>query len=223
MSVQTEAREPDLPRRSNDDDGNDEFFGFADKPYDEPPPAASQPNGDIPVTIDNTDVEAARLPPPVTPTNNTNTNTTVQSGNSGFQGFIAFLMLTLPWASSMALSWSVLTRIKIEHAPREVILSCVASAMEVGAILLFCVGACCGMMVKIGDRKAEGRPDRPHTWQERIFYSWLWFLFLDPIATGIYVWCQASLYKCHGTAQTARCQVGQTWITAIAVYRVFGV
>ncbi|CAM1501200.1 Fc.00g103620.m01.CDS01 [Cosmosporella sp. VM-42] len=212
------------PRNSSDSD----VVGFADQPYEEPPLQVEQPQPDpeLSTTLQNhndVDIEAARTQPP-----EQNTTQEIAPGvpkvhgsfNNFILGLLAVLAFALPWTSGMVFSWSALSRVALHEAPTEVIISIVASTVEVFTMLAFFFSACCWDLDIPSGKKHEG----PQPFGHILFYCWIWFLCLCPIITGATVWDRASnkRYSCDNP-QTPQCRVGGNFVMALGAYRVFGI
>ena len=75
--------------------------------------------------------------------------------------------------------------------------------------------ACCFNVQTRSDPKGLG---------DYVFKGWIIFILLDPVVTGAIVWNGANkYYSCADGDQSPRCRVGKSFVTAIGVYRTFGV
>ncbi|KAK7430647.1 hypothetical protein QQZ08_002689 [Neonectria magnoliae] len=203
--------------RTNDD-SDDDVVGFADAPW---PPEPTRRGVVSPAVVDVPPpiVHAADPVPdpiqddPVPPPAPAVVHPVVLTGWRGsVDSLWAILAFTLPWMAGTVMSWSPITRISLRNAPKEVMVSLVASTIETGSLLLFLSTACCVPRFHGGKRPSI---------LDRLFNLWIFFLLADPFATGAYTWSAASFSCPDGRQTSARCQVGSGFITAVGVFRVF--
>ncbi|KPM44489.1 hypothetical protein AK830_g1984 [Neonectria ditissima] len=203
------------PSRNNDDD-DDDVVGFADAPWPPEPTHRRPPVDTPPVVVTNPPVVRAAEPAPVqddpAPPAAVNAPIVLTGWRANVDSLWAVLAFTLPWIAGTIISWSPITRISLHHAPREVMVSLVASTVETGGLLVFLCSACCWPRFN----KAGKLP-----WSDTLFGAWIIFLVGDPFATGLYTWTEASFHCPDGRLTSARCQVGGGLITAVGVFRVF--
>lgn len=91
--------------------------------------------------------------------------------------------------------------------------SCIFTAIEVASPVLF-------FIYHMFDTRPKSQKE-----MEYVAYTWVTFMFFEPVVTGAYVWIVTDETHCDkvGDAQhDARCHFGKSYLYAIGVFRVFG-
>ncbi|KAH7121419.1 hypothetical protein EDB81DRAFT_952184, partial [Dactylonectria macrodidyma] len=219
MSTET-PKSPPAHDEANDSDSD--VIGFADAPYPREEPARN--------------VAVATDPPPVTTTTNTTapynttttTNTTppapdppprvvLKAWRQNVSDILVGMVLFLPWTAGMIVSYMPLTRISAADATREVLLCIITSTIEVGSILLFPTSNLVFSYL--------APHSRPLTWRipNKALTCWIFWLFLDPVVTGSYVWAYINDHPCEAGSGSAQCRIGDGLIRAVGIFRTFGI
>ncbi|KAM5359557.1 hypothetical protein ACJZ2D_014365 [Fusarium nematophilum] len=188
-----------------------EMVAFLNTPVNQEPAPVDQTS----VASTNDDPEADNPRPAEAPE-----NVRPHGFRAFLDGLIAVVVLFQPWAISSVLCWMPITRVPLHEAPSTVLVSIVASTIEV-----FTISICIIILIYSRLKHREKPPPTIGLWKwlrSAIPYVFF-FLCLCPIATGLFVWFKARRRDCVDGDHSLKCRVGPRFMLAIALFRILGV
>ncbi|KAH6962209.1 hypothetical protein BKA56DRAFT_179961 [Ilyonectria sp. MPI-CAGE-AT-0026] len=221
MSTET----PKSPPHSDDADDDSDVIGFADAPYprEEPIRNATITNAADPTprraSIPQNENENVVTVPAPPEQNDPPANIQLKGWRKDVESICWILVFFTPWAISLILSWMPITKISLHEATTEVMISIIASTVEIGSMILLPIVHATSEI----DSPCFQPSARTREISKKIFNIWIYFLILDPIITGSCVWAAVDSSPCKSGSGSAQCRVGDDLIRAIGVYRVFGI